>query len=146
MKIVCDKVTARGHGMISARHRNTIEITKDEYVTERGTCIIACSADKALKDLKDDLKRVLKNNNTVVVIKVKCVDKVEMILCRGSDRLILTNDRKIVVRKSKYIDDATLCIESNKGASDLDRVLISRICMGDIVEILICAIELENIT
>jgi len=146
VKVICDKVVAHGHGMITAKHRNTMEITKDNYVTERGTCIIACSADKALRDLREDLKQLIKNDNTVVVVKIRCVDKFEIVLCRGSSRLTLSSDRKIVIRKSKYVDDATLCIESNKGAADLDRGLISRLCMCDVVEIQICAIELEDPT
>ncbi len=145
MRIVCDKVIARGHGLVRARHRNTIEITKDNYITERGTCIIACSSNKALKDLDEELKKLLKNDKTVVVIKISCEEDEEIILCRGARELSLKDDRRIIIRKSRYIDNATLCIESNKGAADLNRRMISRICMGGIVEITICAISLEDI-
>jgi len=131
--------------MITARHKNTLEITKDEYVTERGTCIIACSSDKAASDLRGELREVIKDDLTVIIVKIRCRDISDIVLCRGSSNLKLSNNRKIIIRRSRYIDDATLCIESNKGAADLDRRLINMICMGETVEIVICALPLRGI-
>ncbi len=145
MKVVCDTVHARGHSMITGKHRNTIEITKDEYVTERGTCIIACSSDKAVKDLNSELRELLKNDNTIVIVKIITRNLSDIVICRGSKNLKLSNDRKIIIRRSRYVDDSTLCIEANKASIDIDRKIISMLCMCEEVTIKICAIDVSDI-
>ncbi|MEM0501842.1 MAG: DUF371 domain-containing protein, partial [Ignisphaera sp.] len=42
-------------------------------------------------------------------------------------RLILEDNRRIVVRRSRYIGPETLAIESNKASKDLNRDLIKRL-------------------
>ncbi|KUO85763.1 MAG: hypothetical protein AT709_05205 [Caldivirga sp. MG_3] len=54
-KMAIDVVWARGHVNVMATHRNTLEITRDDYVTKRGDCIVACCADKAALDLNTPL-------------------------------------------------------------------------------------------
>lgn len=48
-------IKARGHPNIKATHRTTIEVTKDNYLTGRGDCILGIDADKSLKDMKEFL-------------------------------------------------------------------------------------------
>ncbi len=144
MKAICEIVEARGHKLIRCTHRNTIEITKDKEITEKGTCIIACKSNKAVRDL-ENIRELLKNDKTIVVVKFHIKDIEDIVICRGSKNLILTNDRKIIIRKSNYIDDATLCIESNKASIDIDRRIIHYLCMEENITIKICAICIEDL-
>ncbi len=135
LKIAWDFIEAKGHKNIKATHRSTIEITKDDYVTERGDCIIACSANKALSDLNSELKNVIRRDDTLVIIVIKVGDIVDYIVGRGSSKLTLSSDRKIIIRRSSYIDDATLTIHANKAAKDIDRELITKLVREEKVNI-----------
>ena len=123
MKLV---IKAKGNKLIKATHKSTLEITKDNFLTERGDCIIGINANYSVKDLPEDLKAHLLNEGKIK-IKIKVDDLMDDIIAYGSKNLLLTNDRSIVIRKSNYIDDRTLAINSNKSAIDIDRKLIERL-------------------
>lgn len=74
---------------------------------------------------------MLQQDSAVVIIELRCSNVVDWVLCRGSHRLRLRDERRIIIRKSRFVDDATLCIEANKAARDLDRRLIKRLQHGE---------------
>ena len=119
-------IKAKGNKLIKATHKSTLEITKDNYLTERGDCIIGISANYSVKDLPEDLKDHLLDEGKIKIV-IKVDDLIDNIIAYGSRKLLLTNDISIVIRKSNYIDDRTLAINSNKGAIDIDRRLIERL-------------------
>jgi Uncharacterized protein conserved in archaea len=123
MKLV---IKAKGNKLIKATHKSTLEITKDSFLTERGDCIIGISSNYSVKDLPEDLKDHLLNEGKIK-ITIKVDDLINDIIAYGSKRLLLTNDKSIVIRKSNYIDNRTLAINSNKSAIDIDRKLIERL-------------------
>jgi hypothetical protein len=123
MKLV---IKARGNKLIKATHKSTLEITKDNFLTERGDCIIGINANYSVKDLPEDLKDHLLNEGKIKIV-IKVDDLMDDIIAYGSKNLLLTNDRSIVIRKSNYIDDRTLAINSNKSAIDIDRKLIEEL-------------------
>jgi hypothetical protein len=123
MKLV---IKARGNKLIKATHKSTLEITKDNFLTERGDCIIGINANYSAKDLPEDLKDHLLNEGKIKIV-IKVDDLIDDIIAYGSKNLLLTNDRSIVIRKSNYIDDRTLAINSNKSAIDIDRKLIEEL-------------------
>lgn len=123
MKLV---IKAKGNKLIKATHKSTLEITKDSFLTERGDCIIGISSNYSVKDLPEDLKDHLLNEGKIK-ITIKVDDLIDDIIAYGSKRLLLTNNKSIVIRKSNYIDDRTLAINSNKSAIDIDRKLIERL-------------------
>jgi len=49
-------VYAYGHGKIRATHPNTLEITKEGELTERGDCIIAVNSSKGALELDAKFK------------------------------------------------------------------------------------------
>jgi len=124
VSIVRDTVVARGHPNVRALHRTTFEITKDRELTERGDCIIGVSADKASADLSRDLKDCLKKPLCVLVILLAADGRRDVVIARGDPKLILEDERRIIVRRSTYIDSATIAIEANKAARDIDRKLV----------------------
>ena len=123
MKLV---IKAKGNKLIKATHKSTLEITKDSFLTEKGDCIIGISSNYSVKDLPEDLKDHLLNEGKIK-ITIKVDDLINDIIAYGSKRLLLTNDKSIVIRKSNYIDNRTLAINSNKSAIDIDRKLIERL-------------------
>lgn len=124
---VKESFKAYGHELIQANHKTTLEITKDNYLTKRGNCIIAIRSEKTCKDLKEELKKIIKNNDSFVKIILKCNNLKEEILAKGSSKLILKNDKSIVIRKSDYIDDRTLAIKANKSSKDLKKEFIEKL-------------------
>ncbi|MFH1424533.1 MAG: DUF371 domain-containing protein [archaeon] len=119
-------LTARGHSNIQATHKTTIEVTKESDLTLQGDCIIGVSATAACSDLPEDLKQKLKTDCEVQII-LKVDGLVEIIKARGSPNLILTNTQDIVIRKSDFIDDRTLCINADKACADLNREFVEKL-------------------
>lgn len=115
---------AYGHPNITALHKSTFEITKDENLTLKGDCIIGVKSEYACADLPIGIKNLLKDCNVIVEIILRTNEIVDKVVCRGCKRLMLTSTESIVVRKSTYIDGRTLCINSDKSAKDISRMLI----------------------
>jgi len=112
---------AYGHHLIKATHSTTLEITKENFLTKRGDCIIGIKSEKACIDLSKDLKELIKQKNSMIKLILECEGYVEQVEAYGSPLLLLTNPISIVIRKSNYIDNRTLAINSNKAAKDLNR-------------------------
>lgn len=129
-------IIAYGHPLIKAMHRSTLEITKDNYLTERGDCIIGIRASHSCSDLPIDLKRYLLNGGRIEVI-FRIGNLKDKLIAYGDKNLILKDDRSIVIRKSNFIDARTLAIRSNKAAKDINREIIKRLVKGEKLEIII---------
>lgn len=115
-----------GHENIKATHKSTLEITKEDFLTPRGDCIICIKADKGLKELNEEFKRALKSGKKVR-IKIIVDDLIDEIVASGDERLTFENDVSMVIRKSSYIDGRTLAIKANKAAKDVDRKIIEKL-------------------
>jgi hypothetical protein len=120
-------ILARGHENISATHRSTIEITKEEHLTKSGDCVIAVSANKALSDLSAEFKKNLLTDQADLTISVEAGGVTETLSAYGSSRLILTHPTDIVIRKSGYVCSRTLAIHADRSARDLPRDLVKRL-------------------
>ncbi len=145
MRIAIDVVEARGHEFVVGRHRTTFEITKDPYLTPRGTCIIGIDANKSVSELSEELKRIAKSDTAIIVIVLEACGVRDVVLCRGSSKLVLGDERRIVIRRSRFIGPETLCIESNKAASDLSRELIDALRNGCRLVAKIVALDLGEV-
>ncbi|MCD6195192.1 MAG: DUF371 domain-containing protein [Thermoprotei archaeon] len=144
--VVADVLYAKGHPNIKATHKTTLEITKEEYVTPRGDCIIAINATKAVKDLDPVLKSIIRRNDAIIIVVLETDNLKDVVLAMGSQELLLSSDNKIIIRKSTYIEPATLGIRSNKAARDIDRRLIERLKNPDtVLKIKIIGLLLEEI-
>jgi hypothetical protein len=124
---ITEVVFAYGHQNIQATHESTIEITKDVWLSAKGDCIIAVSADKSMADLSPEFKESLRRENTRVVILIETEGEVEAVNAFGSQRLALTHPRDIVVRKSDYVCSRTLAIHADKAACGLSRRLVKKL-------------------
>jgi len=124
---ITEIIFAFGHNSIQATHKSTLEITKEAELSERGNCIIAVSADKAITDLNSQFKKSLRKENAKITIMIEVGDVVEVVNALGSTGLILTHPTDMVVRKSNYICNRTLAIQADKAACDLSRKLMEKL-------------------
>ena len=120
-------ILANGHKNILATHKTTIEITKERELSKKGNCIIAVGANKSISELSEDFKKKLRSKNSKLTIKIEANGLNDKLTAKGFPKLILTNTRDMVIRKSSYICDRTLAIRSNKAAIELSRELIMKL-------------------
>jgi len=117
---------AHGHDLITAKHETTFEFTKDDFLTNRGDCIIAVGA-KGTKELSEDFKRLASIDSAKITIRMEVDGINEMAVGQGNRELKFNHPTDMVARKSSYICPRTLMIRSNKSASDLDSEFIKRL-------------------
>lgn len=118
-----DVVRFKGHHNIRATHKTTMEVTKEEWLTPRGNCIIGISADKACTDLSLGLKESIRRGSRLR-ITLAVEDERFQFTALGSPRLELTDPTSIVIRKSRYISPRTMAICSEASASDIPRKVV----------------------
>lgn len=121
-----EKIVAYGHKKVLGTHKTTIEVTKENSLTERGDCIIAINANKSCFDLDRNVKDFLKAGNKVKFI-FEVNGKKDVVTAFGSPKLKLNSRTSMVIRKSDFIDDRTVAIKADKSAKDLDRALIEEL-------------------
>ncbi|MET1159665.1 MAG: DUF371 domain-containing protein [Thermoprotei archaeon] len=122
--IAWERVIARGHENVKATHPTTLEITKDKNLTPRGDCIIGVEANKAASDFSNEFKTLLRSQDAILIVILRAGEHIDYILAHGSDKLLLSNSEKIIIRRSTYIEPATVGIRSSKAARDIKRELI----------------------
>ncbi len=115
---------AWGHKNILGLHSSTLEITRDERLTKRGTCVVGTRATMALADLSDEFKTLAKIAGNKIILSLAVGDLRERIVGYGDPRLTFRHTRDIVVRRSAYICDRTLCVRADKAACDLSREFV----------------------
>jgi hypothetical protein len=117
-----------GHSNITARHKTTLEFTKDEELGLAGDCIVGVKADFSLQQLKKFIKK-LNNNKITIIIETmnninnnsneKIVEKINAEVNPGFD-----SDKEMVIRKSGFIDGRTFAIRADKASIDINKRLI----------------------
>jgi hypothetical protein len=120
-------LTARGHRNITARHRSTLEITREPALSKAGDCVVAVGSDKGFPDFTGAFIERIRRNGVRIELTLRVGDLEEKVIGVGSSRLILTHSYEIVVRKSSYVCERTLMICANKAAADLSREFVSQL-------------------
>jgi len=124
--MIKETIICYGHKNVKATHRSTLEITKEDYLTPRGDCIICVKANKGLKELSDEIKEALKSGKKVK-IRITADDIVDELEAVGDEILTFENEISMVIRKSEYVDGRTLAIRANKAARDIKRELVEKL-------------------
>jgi len=123
---ILDSINAIGHSLIQCTHNTTIELTKDDYLTKKGTCILGIKASKACYDLTPELKRKIMAGEKIEVV-IKVGENIDHFYGYGSKKLKLLSTKDLVFRKSDYICDRTILIKCTKSSRDLNRKLIKNL-------------------
>ncbi len=101
--------------------------TKEPALSVNGDCIVAVAADKALSDLSTQFKEALRKPNVKLTVTIEADGAVQQITAHGSQKLTLTHEKDMVVRKSDYVSDRTLAIHADTASSDLPRSFIAKL-------------------
>ncbi len=122
-----EMVRARGHPNVRALHRTTFEVTRDNYLTPRGDCIIGVSADKAPADFSPEFRRIASSDDSYIIVLLHADGAFDVAVGRGSSRLDLSDPRRMVFRRSSHVEPGTVAVGMDKAARDLDRRLVEKL-------------------
>ncbi|WOF15775.1 DUF371 domain-containing protein [Methanoplanus sp. FWC-SCC4] len=117
-------IKCRGHYNIRAEHPSTFEITKEEHLSEKGTCIIGIGADKGALDLSPEFKKILADDRSELTIKFRVKSNEFTILAFGSSKMTFENHTDMVFRRSAFVCGRTVAIYSDHVAKTFPREII----------------------
>jgi hypothetical protein len=121
------KFNAYGHPSISAKHKTTLMLTKDNHLTTKGDCIVGINAEKALFDMPETIKRLTRKKDTVINFSLKVGKKVFKIKGKGHHNLNYSHKKDIVLRKSNYTCNRTLMVNADYAACDIPAEIIKKL-------------------
>jgi hypothetical protein len=102
-------------------------ITKEEYLSKAGDCIVAVAANKAVANFSQEFKEKLRKTNSKLTITIEAGGLIQQINAVGHPKLALTSLVDMVIRKSDYTSDRTLGIHADKSSSDLPREFVEKL-------------------
>ncbi len=113
-----------GHPNVRATHPTTLEITKEDWLTPRGDCIIGVRATKAGSDFGERFRKLARRSNTRILLQIKGGGVVEEVWGWGHPKITLNDSVRIIARRSRYVCDKTLMVAADKAAKDISRKLV----------------------
>lgn len=119
-----DSVSFSGDPNITATHQKTFEITKDPAIHGDGDCIIGVAASKACVDLDENMKMLLRKEDSRVMITIRVGEHMFQAEGTGHPELSLKHKTDIVVRRSRFICTRTLAISCSKTAADIPKEMV----------------------
>lgn len=118
---------AHGHPNITARHETTLMITKDNYLTPRGDCIIAINSEKGFRDFSPEMIKAAQNEKARISLTLTIDSEEFKVEGKGHPELLYRDPNDIVIRKSSYTDSRTLMINADKIAADIPEDIIEKL-------------------
>jgi hypothetical protein len=123
-------IHCRGHPLVIGNHPTTFEITTEGHLTKNGNCIIGISSDKGCAGLSAAFKRVLANDDAVLITRLSSGDVIFEVKSHGSSRFILDHPTDMVWRRSSFVCGRTIGIMSDHVAATLPKTLIANLATG----------------
>ena len=118
------KFKARGHPLITATHKNTFELTREESMTENGDCIIGVAADFDFHELKEFIRGV---GSARIIMEVEGHREVSEFLVNDH----FDDDEEIVVRRTDFISGRTLGTRADRVCKDFSRDFVKSLQSRD---------------
>ncbi|OLS21158.1 MAG: hypothetical protein HeimC2_34560 [Candidatus Heimdallarchaeota archaeon LC_2] len=119
-------IKAKGHENILSKHNTTWQITKEDYLSTKGDCIIGVSSNMGCVNLPKWMKNHLQNSGKIkIVLKAENIEFVGT--AEGHPGLSLEDERDMVFRKSSFISPRTAAINSSFVAGDLPSEMIEQL-------------------
>ena len=122
--MIHDEISFFGHPNVLSKHPRTIEITKDNFLTKRGDCIIGIKSNKGCMDLDPKLQKLIKKEKMKIEIEIFVENTKYKLMGYGNNRITLKNKHDIVLRKSNFVCNRTAAILCDKSSSDLPEKMI----------------------
>lgn len=129
----CVSFRAYGHENVIGKHRTTLEITSEDFLTRRGTCIVGIRATQTLSTLDSSIKKLAGLETTKIVLVLQTGEMIEQITGTGGPRLTYADPVSMVARTSSYQCGRTLMIHADKAASDLSDEFVNTLRDGNAV-------------
>ena len=127
------KFQAFGHENIIGEHKTTVELTSEEFLTLRGSCIVGIRSTLTLENLLPEIKKLARLRTTRIILSMKVKDKVETVTGTGSPGLTYSDRTSMVARTSSFECGRTLMVNGDKAASDLSRDFINLLKEPDVI-------------
>ena len=89
--MIQDEISFFGHPNVLSKHPRTIEVTKDNFLTKRGDCIIGIKSDKGCRDLDPKLQKLIKKEKMKIEIEIFVEDMKYKLNGYGNNRITLKN-------------------------------------------------------
>ncbi|MGD1835468.1 MAG: DUF371 domain-containing protein [Nitrososphaeraceae archaeon] len=125
--MVHDEISFFGHPNILSKHPRTIEITKDDFLTKRGDCIVGIKSNKGCVDLDIKLQKLMKIDEMKMKIEILVEEMKYEINGYGNNRITLNHKHDLVLRKSNFVCTRTASILCNKSSLDVPRIMVKRL-------------------
>ena len=127
-----------GHEHITAKHKTTLEFTKDTEMGLEGDCIVGVKADFSLQQLKKFIKSVSNNKKITIIIETinnkNNINKNKINIIKNYNKIIekinaeinpnFNSNEEMVIRKTDFVSERTFAIKANKAAFELKRDLV----------------------
>ena len=123
-------IHCRGHPLVIGNHPTTFEVTREDHLTKNGNCIIGIAADKGCAGLSAAFKRVLANDDAVLMTRLSSGDVTFEVKSHGSSRFTLDHPTDMVWRRSSFVCGRTIGILSDQVAATLPKPLIANLAAG----------------
>ena len=127
---VKEVIHCRGHPLVTGNHPTTFEVTREDHLTKNGNCIIGIAADKGCAGLSAAFRRVLANDDAVLITRLSSMDVTVEVKSHGSSRFTLDHPTDMVWRRSAFVCGRTIGILSDHVAADLPKTLIANLAAG----------------
>ncbi len=112
--------TAWGHKNITAKHKRTLEFTKDNELSLEGDCILGVTSNFSLYDLKELIKEGEKLKMVITVGDIS-----DEVIFDGNPEF--NDEREIVVRIGDFSSDRTFGVKADKACADLKKELVEKL-------------------
>jgi hypothetical protein len=110
-----ERILCRGHKNITARHRSTFEVTREEHLSMKGDCIIGVGA------------------GAVLTTRLCCGEHEVGIRSVGGPALSLDHPTDLVWRKSGFVCGRTIGIGADFAARDIPREFVAALGNGAVL-------------
>ena len=128
-----ERILCRGHKNITARHRSTFEVTREESLSVQGDCIIGVGADKGAADLGSIFRQVLTSPGAVLTTRLCSGGHTVEIRSKGDPALSLDHPTDLVWRKSGFVCGRTIGIGADSAARDIPREIVTALLNGEVL-------------
>ena len=115
---------ARGHAAVLSTHATTLEITKEQDLTNRGNCVVAVGSSIGLKDLPAAVKKALANDKCKACVTFEIGIQRFSVEGHGDLGLTFSHPTDFVIRKSGFVSDRTLMVHANRSAADIPKSFV----------------------
>ncbi|MFB5599304.1 MAG: DUF371 domain-containing protein [Nitrososphaeraceae archaeon] len=125
--MIQEEIVFNGHPKVLGLHNRTIEITKDDYLTERGDCIIGINSNKSCYDLDPKLKKLIQTDGIPIKFEFIIGNHYFDVTGFGNRKLTLSHKHDLVLRKTGFISSRTVSINCDKASIEMPREIISEL-------------------